>query len=613
MKLKLLLVSTLLGVMLPEVSAKDLTLAENGKTNYVIVTKAATPADKRAAQELQSFLKQASNASFAIVQKEVKGKKSIILDPASIKDSYSISFKGENIILKGEGEAGRANAVYEFLRVLGFRFFSPFKDTLIPNGKKLLKISDSARKGTYSFRIRGSQTFFYGRLHNPINSALYHYRNGQNILLREYPGLKNRVTEYKPSVHTLACYLNPGKSAPRRGNFHRQLDWIPNKDYFKTNPEWFPMDQKGKRVPLGQLCFSNKEMRKELTKNVLGQLEREIARTKCTNGVISLSMNDIVYAKFCFCPECDKLAKKYNHKGAGAFYEYLVEFCNEVKKRYKNVKVSTFAYMPSLSMPENLKMPDNLIVIFCPIYSSYICSLEMEKNQKTLNYLKKWANSSVKLWYWYYTMPYSGAEYLTNPPMSNITRISSDIRTMKKLGIDGTYFEHDSKGNDRTAFFALQSYLLLQLYRDADADVKTIIKEFTDYYYGKAAPLFRKYLYEVEKGCVETAKLRPRSVYNTYSFSYLNVENLTRWSKMFDEMERLTAKDAKHLYHVKKARLSVESCLVSITASPKNRAATLQKVAELEKEVASMRKTCKYTMAMSRFAKWRKALEKKMK
>ena len=277
---------------------------------------------------------------------------------------------------------------------------------------------------------------------------------------------------------------------------------------------------------------------------------------------------------------------------------------------YPEVKISVFAYLSTLSMPEHLELPDNLIVIFCPIYSSYIASLEKENNQNTLKTLKKWTDKKADLWYWYYTLPYSSGNYLTTPPMSNITRITEDFRLMKKMGIRGAYIEHDSRASDRTGFFELQSWLLLRLYRNPDENVDQLIKEYTDFYYGKAAPLFREYLNEVEKGCLSSASLKVRSVYNTMAYPYLTEDNLRRWQKMFDDMEKLTKDDPKSLYHVKLARIAVDATYISITAKKENWAETEQRIDRLENDIRNLRKNYKYLFIMERITTWKKTLKK---
>ena len=588
---------------------KKLTLAKDGKTDYVIVFNNQNPSDKRGAEDLRLFLGKATGADFKITA--AKGKKNIIFDTAQVNDSYKITFKGNDIILQGNGINGRAYAVYELLERFGFRWYSAYGDMYIPEIKEL-SIETKPFSGVYAFEIRGSQTFYFRRTFmkdHKESSMLYHFRNRQNILLTELSGIRNEVLEYTPSTHVLSQYIHPGTNYHHR-RLNKQLAWIPNKNYFGEHPEWFPMDKKGKRYPHGQLCFSNLQLQEELTKNALEQLKREIARTGRRDGIFSMSMNDIVYAEFCCCPECKAASVKYGQKGAGAYYKYLFEFCKKVKKLYPEVKISAFAYLSTLSMPEHLELPDNLIVIFCPIYSSYIASLEKEGGQRTLKTLKKWAGKNADLWYWYYTLPYSSGSYLTVPPMSNITRITEDLRLMKKMGIRGAYIEHDSKASDRTGFFELQSWLLLRLYRNPDENVTQLIREFTDFYYGKAAPLFRKYLYEVEKGCLNISTLKVRSVYNTMAYPYLTEDNLRRWQKMFDDMENLVKDDPKSLYHVKLARIAVDATYISITAKKENWAETEQRIDRLENDIRNLRKNYKYLFIMERITTWKKTLKK---
>lgn len=592
--------------------ADNLCLTDNGKTEYRIVNCGDSPIDDFAAKELAKFLKKSTAADFAISTEE--GEKNIFLGkhrlPGNPRDTFSISFQNNDIYLDGSGKYGCLNAAYEFLEAIGIRFFTPYNEMLIPE-KNTLSIPTTPITGEYSFRVRSSQTFFHRN--NKENAALYHYRNRQNMLLAEFPGIENIEFEYKPSTHTLSYYIHPGVEfegdMERQGRFARQLSWIEEKNYFKVHPEWFPMNEKGERYTHGQLCFSNHELRQELTKNAMEQLKREMERTGRDDGVFSMTMNDIVYAEFCCCPKCRELGKKYNQKGAGAFYEYLVEFCNEMKQRYPNVTVTSFAYLSSLAAPEGLALPDNLVVIFAPIYSNYISPLEEEKDQNTLKIVDGWKKLIKRIWYWYYPLPYKeGGKYLFMPPISNIRRICMDMAKIHELGLEGTYVEHDSGSNDLTGFFELQSYLLLRLYRNVGDNVEKIIEEFTDFYYGKAASLFRTYLSEVEKGCQEAGNTKMRAVYNTLEYPFLNERNLRKWQDMFDEMAKLTADDAQALYHVKLSRLAVDATLITILAQTQDAKLTNDAIEKFEGQIKELKEKYNYPFDMTRIAKWKQAL-----
>jgi hypothetical protein len=235
--------------------------------------------------------------------------------------------------------------------------------------------------------------------------------------------------------------------------------------------------------------------------------------------------------------------------------------------------------------------------------------LEEEEDQSTLKILDGWQKLIKRIWYWYYPLPYKdGHKYLFTPPISNIRRICMDMAKLHVLGLEGTYVEHDSGGNDMTGFFELQSYLLLRLYRNVGDNVEKIIGEFTDFYYGKAAPLFRAYLDEVEKGCQEASNAKMRAVFNTLEYPFLNEQNLRKWQSMFDEMAKLTADDAQALYHVKLSRLAVDATLITILASTQDAKMTNDAMEKLEEQIKELKDKYNYPFDLNHIANWKKVL-----
>ena len=514
---------------------------------------------------------------------------------------------GESIVIDGSGELGRWNAVHEFLRILGVRWLNQYGLEKVPQKNTLtINMDRDGMIGSYPFAIRGSQTF-YNKNFSKRDSDFFHARNGQNILLFGTEGIPNEALEYEPSTHTFSCYIHPGTAFEgkfeQQWRYARQLPWIETKNYFELHPEWFPMNEKGERYTHGELCFSNLELRKELTKNALGQLRREIERTGRDDGIVSMTMNDIVYEKFCNCKECLELGRKYGTESSGAFYEYLCEFCKEVAAKYPKVRVKSFAYMSSLRPPQGLEFPSNLLVIFCPIYSSFIAPLTSEKEQKTLSYLEGWQKAGVDVWYWYYTLPYPDGKFLFQPPLCNVWRYSADFRKLKDVGIEGVYVEHDSRSRDRSGFFELQSYLLLQLYRNPDIDAWVAVKEYCDVAYGKASERFMEYMRDVDKGSQEAADAGLRSVLDTVRFPYINKDNMAKWQRMFDAMEVMV--EGNELFNLRLARLSVDATAITLEA---------ETGADVSEKVERLRERIKllvsqgYAFDMARIDKWKAAI-----
>ncbi|MBQ7650270.1 MAG: DUF4838 domain-containing protein [Victivallales bacterium] len=588
--------------------ADSIRLADGGRTDYMICVKGGSGVDKIAAEELSHYLKSISGAEFRIAE-DAEGKRIVIGDGEFGKGLkapwWKISFDGDNVIIDGPGELGRWNAVHEFLRSLGVRWLNQHGLERVPKNAAI-NLDGGETIGSYPFAIRGSQTF-YNKNFSKRDSDLFHARNGQNILLFGTEGIPNEVLEYQPSTHTFSCYIHPGTAFEgkfeKQWRYARQLPWIETKNYFELHPEWFPMNEKGERYTHGQLCFSNLELRKEMTKNAMEQLRREIERTGRDDGIVSMTMNDIVYEKFCNCPKCLELGGKYGVESSGAFYEYLVEFCKEVAAKYPKVRVKSFAYMSSLRPPQGLEMPSNLLVIFCPIYSSFIAPLTSEKEQKTLSYLEGWRKLGVDVWYWYYTLPYPDGKFLFQPPLCNVWRYSADFRKLAEVGIQGVYVEHDARARDRCGLFGLQSYLLLSLYRNPECDAWAVVKEYCDSVYGKASERFMDYMKDVEKGSREAAEAGIRSVLDTVRFPYINKDNMEKWQGMFDTMETMV--DGAELFNVRLARLSVDATAITLEAE----AGT-----DVSEKIERLRERIKllvsqgYSFDMSRIDKWTAAI-----
>ena len=123
-----------------------LTLAQNGKSAYVIALAAdAIPAEKTAANELQSSLEQISGAKLPIqnesavaetapqivVGASTRAKKLVGAQLKKMgKDGIVIQTVGRNLILAGDRPRGTLYAVGEFLQSLGVRHWTPTESTI---------------------------------------------------------------------------------------------------------------------------------------------------------------------------------------------------------------------------------------------------------------------------------------------------------------------------------------------------------------------------------------------------------------------------------------------------------------------------------------------------
>ncbi len=571
----LILVLFIFPVSIPAFG-EGLHLAEGGKTDYVIVLpEKASAIDKYAVESLAAFLRdKTAGAEFKVVEsgKVPAGKKRIVVgteDPVklgALKDQdYVVKGGGGDILLYGKGPHGNLNAVFDFMeKDLGYRLYV---ESEYPSSGKW-SISDSepsfraARKLVIQSPDRKESFSFKYRL--PYNPRLFYYQKGLNMGFsearksgRSYPSGVQSLA-FMPAIgHTFFSYIPP---TPDTMAWPKSYPWMEKKDYFKTNPEFFTMTTNGKRVPL-QLCFGNPELRKELTKNILKNIEI-LKKERPEELIINLSATDNG-GKFCHCPACRKLEEKYKSPG-GAFYDYLFELCALLKEKHPDVRVLTLAYRLEQTqkppvMPSGTAFPDNLIVFFASLYDDADKTWNDPVNRPNYEDLLAWRALTPHLWVWYY--PFSPTE-----PCANLDRLFTDLRLMKKAGVEGVAYEFT--GYDYFAgynFSELQRFLYTKLLKDVNADIPALIKEFTDYQYGAAAPLVRKYIQELEaeqKTASEKTPLHPKNRGFDRKLK-VSAEALHRWQGYLDRMEKLTETDSRVIGNVLRLRKTLDMATLS--------------------------------------------------
>ncbi len=548
-------------------SAADLHLADAGTTDYAIVRpENATAVDEYAVALLEHTLEQITGAGFPVIEpgdvaepaqrifvglsapaRDVLGDDQLAdLQP----EEHIARSVDSSIFLYGRGIHGNLHAVMAFLEdPVGRRWYSVHEEPVLPDRPTLTLPSFGRREGfTFGYRevqLNFGTDFYY---QHGINMGYARRgRTGDGEFLSRLP-----TTNF---VHTSFSYIPPNPESRYANGF----PWQDKKNYFETNPDFFSMNEAGRRVPNRQLCFSNPALREELTANVIRDIEH--AGEAAERGLIVTIDAADTPGTFCHCPDCLALVEQYENPG-GPILDYLIELCGKLEQRYPRVLVRTLAYRRSQTqhppvLPEGETLPDNLIIAFAPIEDNYFADWWNHRDpdiQETYRDMLAWSEISNHLWAWMYPNPWGTGAVM---PVGNIERIINNMRLMAYAGVEGVFTDHHGI-NERSGFYELQSYLIFKLMQDVDCDTDAVIADFTDHHYGAAGPLMRTYLEELEQGRIEM-ELPPgvrykSQVYDERTFPYLTAENIHRWQGYFDRMEKLTAEDAQARLHVRKER-----------------------------------------------------------
>ena len=208
-------------------------------------------------------------------------------------------------------------------------------------------------------------------------------------------------------------------------------------------------------------------------------------------------------------------------------------------------------------------------------------TLAHKNNAETYKHLKGWANTAHHLWTWYYPLAYGGEAV----PFGGIRRSAVDTRLLLEGGANGTYFEHDVGVFSGMNFGDLMTWMFLKLFQNPQADHQALIKEFCSFYYGAAAPKMVEYIRELDDATMSSPAFvtwcsgTPQTV--------LSPENLVRWTKLFDVMEKKTASDPMSLTRVREARMGLDIAVLQndFQSLSSRNPGLFPGVAEMEKRV----------------------------
>ena len=586
--------------------AKDVSIVSNGKSDYtIVVDKNASEVDKFAARELQTFVEKMTKVKLPIAE-TASGKKIVIGPAANIhQDENIVDVKDGNITLYGGGIHGNLFAVYELLENhFGIIFFNAYGECHIPAVENLA-VKEGKTTVRYAFPKRGMMNFFY---HDHTESSLYMYRNRCNILLNSFkhprnPGKEKGIVCYEEDflqAHSFSRLIPPGVKNRNSYIQNAALDFVKDKKYFVTNPDWFSMDENGKRVPDRQLCFTNAELKKELEKNI--QIYFNTLKEKSgLNGVIELSANDI-YNRICCCKPCVALDDEYGARGVAM----LLAIC-EIAERNPQIPFRAMAYQrgQSLIPPKKaVKWPKNLGLIYAPINGDFANPLTSKENTIELNALKGWCKYTKNILFWYYPNPYNRQrdKYFDLPPTFMTDRLAADYKMMRDLGIAGFYTEHDSGGiPSGTNFSELQTYIMFKLMQNPDCDTDKLTRYFINNYYGAAAPFVQQYHDILAKEMRAFTKKGGMWYYNTADYPFLTQAIMQQIDDLLNKAEK--AVDGDYAFRIRMLRLGFDSTYVALVKADHN--ARLEKMEATLKELIAKRKI---RTKMASFQNWKKEI-----
>ncbi len=510
--------------------ANALTIARKGEAKAVVVAGAdATEAERHAASELASFLRQITGAKFETTAAPAHGAKiRLLVGPDAAKlaesdfstdglgaDGIVIRKVGKDLILAGGRPRGTLYAVYTFLEdELGCRWWSS-KVSTIPK-------QATAKVGKLDVRyvpvLEYREPFWFDAFDG--DWAVRNKSNGNSERLDEKRGGKH---VYQGFVHTFYPLIPPGK-------------------YFKDHPEWFSEINGKRTTDHAQLCLTNEQMRKELVKNLKERLRANPAAT-----IASVSQND--WHRNCQCGSCAAV-EKAEGSPAGLMIRFVNAVAEDIEQEFPKVAISTLAYQYTRRPPKHVRPRHNVIVRLCSIECSFSKPLADERNKAFRDDLVGWSKMCNRLYIWDYTTNFR--HYVM--PHPNLRVLGPNVKFFVEHNVKGI-FEQGAYTTYGAEMAELRAWVLAKLLWDPSRDGEKLIDEFVEGYYGAAGPHIKEYL-KVTHDAVEAGG-DWLGCFSEHTAKFLSFETLSRGWKHLLAAEAAVEGDPEMRFRVQVAQLPV--------------------------------------------------------
>ena len=493
----------------------------------IIVPPGAGPAERRAAEILQSTVRAMSGATLPLVEKARPGKeREIVIGfgaaalPRAVaavaaglgEDAFVVATAGRNLYVVSGGHKGSVYGVVHLLeKYFACRVFSPTV-RVFPRLDTLALPQFSDRDGPVNrFRVVNGEF-----------SRDADYRDWQRLDAVE------EVFGRGYYVHT----------------FNRLLPW---ETYFAEHPDYFAW-MNGKRIR-DQLCPS----RPEVLEIATARLRADIA-AQPDRHIWSVSQND----NFSYC-QCDLCRRVIEEEGSPA--GPIIRFVNAIAARFPTQTISTLAYQYSRQAPRVTRPAPNVQVMLCTIELNRSLPIASDPaSQAFRRDIADWGRITRNLYLWDYVVNFS--HHVS--PFPNLHVLQPNIQFFASHGV-GQHFQQANTGPGHE-FSELKNYLIARLLWRPAADAGAVVREFLDGYYGAAAaPWIAKYIQGLEGALAQSkATLDIYEPPVAHVDDYLSLDRVKTYNQWFDEAEAAAGADAERLERVRTARLPLQYAMIEI-------------------------------------------------
>ncbi len=530
-----------------ETSLTNEKLVDNGESEYqIVVPNRATRSDLFAAQELKTFVEEASGASLEIVSDyyvtfDEDAKYVSIGDTrlyrssgmkvdhllAKSQEAFMIKTYGNTAILKGVNERSNIYATYEFMH-------------------QLFDWETYALDETY---VRKSPTIYWQEM-EIVDYPDFVGRAAEDVSTKRLAGQDELKTRFRQNFKALLDTENFIGEAPwsnilrGHGSFHV----LPPAKYLQAHPDWYGGVHHGEDDQ--QLCYSSLIDNKEGMFTTFIENLKVFIEAEPDAKWFNIGQED--YSTWCTCSKCKEYRAEYGG-ASGSAGGMLVVAMNKVAREIKSwlqeehperadeVMIVMFAYHMTLEAPLKtdgtpaVYADDNVGVRFAPLNECYShayndpnCSI----NGRIPSHLKGWSKISKNIFVWTYSLFVFDNHLYTN----DLYAIKSNLEYLKETGVMDVFYNGTNQST--VPFHELKTYVQSKLLWNTELDVYELVGDFMDKYYQEASDIVEQFYWEYLHHCLnvgEEENIHFRPIEFTKEKDLFDKKLLLNWLKLLDK------------------------------------------------------------------------------
>lgn len=479
-------------VSIASCASADIAIVTDGRPNAVIVTADEPSASaQKAVSVLQEYIRKISGAELAVQTESqpASGNRILVGHSDALRrlgvdvpsghtyqlkeEGFVIRTIGNDLVLAGNEDwqyRGTEIAVNKLLESLGCRWYFPGEYGEVVPKQRTITISETNRTERPSFRLRN--IWFSGWITvNPQDGqefSKWYDLNNMSRLPNNLPG--------DGSIARLA----------------------PASEYFESHNHIYAIDEEGNRVR-DMLCMTEPDAVKISVKTITKYFREN--PDEITYGFAPPDGHPM-----CHGPRCVAALPGFGGKGFGdpslsdLWFNFANNVAAEVYKEFPDRWILTNGYANRVRLPESIKeFSPNLGIQSAAIAACVQHRTGDPKCWQRVVYeqlLQRWTDELD----WVFIYDYDPGKGVDGLPAGTLHCIAYDLPWLHERGAWGFWTE----GNNGWMVTHLNYYVRARLMWDVNEDVKQIVRDYCENFYGNAADAIERYIWALERAVEES-------------------------------------------------------------------------------------------------------------